>query len=612
MCGINAILALDPALSAASVRATVADMNRQLTHRGPDEEGIWSDGPLAIGHTRLRVIAPSGGQQPRQSSSQILAFNGEIYNYQQLRSQLTGLGCSFRDESDTEVLAVALEFWGPAAIDKLHGDFAFVSYDRAAGKILLGRDRLGVKPLYFSVSAAAIIISSEPKGILAATKTLHPQSQPRISRLGLVQTLLYGNPLPPQSCFADITALRGGQWLGIDVRTGRVSQNQYWELTASASNSTDPELQITELLTQAVSERQQSDVDYAMLLSGGLDSSLIAYLVRELDRPHRAYTIGERNPAKYTTKSHMIGSDHKFAHLVAEQTGHQLHSFDDLGGNTVDYVRRCTRARDALVTLANDMPMLKLFERIKGKDTVVLSGEGADEAFLGYFYQRDTSGKVGPFFSSPRAPIAFRLLNPRFLKASTATDLARESFDTALAHLPAEIRSDNRKLIHYLQLRFTLPFVLDRADRLSASQSLEVRVPYCDHRLVEYVFGLPDSLKYTQIEKELLRKSFSGRFDERVIARPKSVFPFAENEAQCDELRREVARIITSARKHGGLVADVYRLPALWGIVTSKMIFRRFIAAIGSFHAQAFLCQIISLDELEQSYGLTTTGEQRL
>jgi asparagine synthase (glutamine-hydrolysing) len=223
---------------------------------------------------------------------------------------------------------------------------------------------------------------------------------------------------------------------------------------------------------------------------------------------------------------------------------------------------------------------------------------------LGYFYNTDTSGEVGPYFSSPRAGLAFALLRQRFAGGRRAAQLVEDRFASDLSRLPASLRDDKKKLMHYLQLRFTLPFVLDRTDRLSAAHSLEVRVPYCDHRLVEYVFGLDETLTYTEPEKKLLRDSFVGRIDERVLWRRKSVFPFAEDEAQLEALRSEACRILTAARREGGLLAEVYRLPLLRAVLSPGPLFRRMAAGLGSFYVQAFLCQLISLHELEQAYGL--------
>ncbi len=613
MCGVNVIASWGPAVDAGHrtggtahqrLSDVVEVMNQRLAHRGPDTQAVWSAGRVAIGHTRLKIIDPDGGQQPRVSASQVLSFNGEIYNYRQLRAELLDRGRTLRDDSDTEVLAVALETWGIDAVERLNGDFAFVVYDLHHDTLLLCRDRLGVKPLHFALSAHEIVVSSEPKGILAAQALLRPGHQPQLDRTGLLQTLLYGSPIPPITCFEGIQSVRGGELVTIRLRTGAVERRRYWELGDTASDPEGAHTRIADLLTDAINLRRNSDVDYALLLSGGVDSSLIAYLVGDLGGKTRAYTIGEHRTIDYSSKSNMTGSDLDFAELVAEQSGQNLAAFDVLGGSAVEYVRKCTRARDALVTLANDLPMLKLFERIQGQDTVVLSGEGADETFLGYFYNTDTSAGVGPYFSSPRARTAFALLNPRFVTRRAAARIAQERFDADLSHLPASIRSHRLRLMHYLQLRFTLPFVLDRADRLSASRSLELRVPYCDHRLVEYVFGLDDSLTFTDPEKRLLRDSFSGRFDDRVLYRRKSVFPFAEDDAQLQELRAEARRIIAAARRDGGLVADVYRLPWLAAVFASDVAFGRLAAWLGSFYTQAFLCQVISLHELEQEYGV--------
>jgi asparagine synthase (glutamine-hydrolysing) len=611
VCGVNAVVAWRTDITSAQLRLVVEQMNRLLAHRGPDANGSWADDRVAVGHTRLKIIDPAGGRQPRVGNTQVLSFNGEIYNHRRLRAELSGLGRVFRDECDTEVLAVALETWGTDAISRLNGDFAFVAYERSVGRVLVCRDRLGVKPLYLKISDGDVIISSEIKAILAADQMMRPGSQPVLDRMGFLQTVLYGNPVAPTTCIAGIEALRGGELITVEVRSGRIERHRYWELgdrddrdDDDQEAESDPRDRIAELLADAVALRMQSDVDYSTSLSGGLDSSLIAYLIGDNGGRTRAYTIGERSDWQHSPKSNMNGSDLDFAELVALETGHDLRAFSDLGGDVVAYVRRCTRARDALVTLANDVSMLKLFERVAKTDTVLLSGEGADEVFLGYFFNTDTRGEVGPYFSSPHARLVFALLDPRFVRARDAAVAVRRRFHRDLAHLPDAIRADKQKLMHYLQLRFTLTFVLDRADRLSAAHSLEVRVPYCDHRLVEYVFGLDTSLTFTPTEKQLLRDSFAGRFNDQVIRRRKSVFPYAEGDDQLDDLRREALQIVERGRRDGGLVADVYRLPVLARVLSSRRLLRRISAWSGSFYVQAFLCQLISLDELQQAYGV--------
>lgn len=609
MCGVSVVASWKPdADQAVKLDAAIVAMNDCQQHRGPDEQSVWHSDQVTIGHTRLKIIDPDGGHQPRVGATEVLAFNGEIYNYVELRSELITLGCTLRDDSDTEVLAVAFDVWGPEAVERLNGDFAFVVHDVRAGKLTLCRDRLGVKPLHFKVTPQYLLVSSEPKGLFAGERILtRGVSASVLDRVGFLQTLLYGHPVAPRTCFEGVEAVRGGEIVTVDLATREVTRRRYWELSAQQTDPHNATEMVRDLLTDAVRIRMRSDVDHSILLSGGLDSSLIAHLTAKEGRATRAYTIGERRAGEYSEKSNMSGSDLALAEGVAELTGHNLLAFEDLAGSVVEYVRRCTRARDSIVTLANDIPMLKLFERIRGNDTVVLSGEGADEVFLGYFYHLDVSEEPGPYFSSPRAKVAFRLLNRGFSDKRDSDRVARDNFAEIVAHLPAEIRNDRKKLMHYLQVKLTLPFVLNRADSLSASQSLEVRVPYCDHRLVEFVFGLDDHLKFTEPEKKLLRDSFDGFFNSPVLHRRKSVFPFAEDAAQLEELRLEVCRVLAKNKRSGGLVADVYQVRLLYMVCSVRPLFRRFIGSLGSFYAQAFMCQLISLDELEQSYGLRAT-----
>ena len=227
VCGVNAIVSWRAGADPTELLAAVTTMNQRLAHRGPDAEGLWAEEDIAIGHTRLKIIDPTGGQQPRVSDTWVLSFNGEIYNYLQLRAELAELGCQFRDASDTEVLAVALQTWGAEAVTRLNGDFAFVAYDRTSERLILCRDRLGVKPLYMKVTVGDVIVSSEPKGILAGEQVLRPGCRPVLDRMGFLQTLVYGNPVPPATCFDGIESLRGGELVTVCVRTGKIDRGRY-------------------------------------------------------------------------------------------------------------------------------------------------------------------------------------------------------------------------------------------------------------------------------------------------------------------------------------------------------------------------------------------------
>ncbi|MFR9751883.1 asparagine synthase (glutamine-hydrolyzing) [Nocardia sp. 004] len=612
MCGINVVVSWCADIGSAEISDLLGDMNSCLAHRGPDDAAVWVEGNVGVGHTRLKVIDLEGGQQPVVGERYVLVFNGEIYNYLELREELRELGYEFREHGDTEVLSIALECWGEGAVDRLNGDFAFVLLDRVDNTILMCRDRLGVKPLYFKDGPRCTIISSEPKGILAAEKRLDPASVPVLNRMALMQSMLYGTPVPPTTFFEGIEALRGGEFVSLCLRTRRVRRTRYWDFADGDNADSRPAAlgRISGLLEDSVALRMRSDVDYSLMLSGGLDSSLVAYLAGAREGGTRAYTIGDHKEREHSEKSLMTGSDLVYARTVAAEAGHALKEFD-LDGGAVSYVRRCALARDSVVTIASEVSMMKLFEKVTESDTVVLSGEGADEVFLGYYWQTDR-GKISPYFASQRALLGFILLNPGFMNLRRASAEARRHFDEEISRLPRGIREDNSRMMHYLQLRLILPYLLDRADRLSAAHSLELRVPFCDHRLAEYVFGLPAEHKYTEEEKKILRDSFAGRFNDDVIYRKKSMFPYSEDAAYLEEMRSEVARILADNRKRGGIVSQVYRTSFIQLLGTrflgTPVLFRLLIRVVGTYYTQAFMCQIISIDTLEQRYGLTVQG----
>lgn len=614
MCGLAVIYA--PACDADRRELALKSMLTAMAHRGPDGQGqrVAEDG-VQFGHVRLAIQDPEHGVQPAVSTSgDTLVFNGEVYNFPELRDELAAQGVVFDETGDTEVVARALEVWGETAVDRFNGDFAMVWSRANSAAMTLIRDRFGVKPLYYwhDQETNTFVAASEPKAIIDALEYLAPDYRPRVSRDGFLDASLYGVPVAPYSLFENIHAVRPGHMIHVDYSGPLVvDESQYWDVTVSET-IVDKNMaadRVREYLVDATRIRSRSDVGTSTMLSGGLDSSVLTYLSADiadeqegLHPRRRAYTIGDPQRTRDRENTFVSGSDLDYARIVAEESRHELVEHTDMVSDPVSFIRRCARSRDSIVSLGSEIAMAKLFEVIGAQDRVLISGDGADEVFLGYFMQTDVSGAVDQYYSSKNSRYLPLLYRRGFMSPRQAWARSGREFHRRLAAAAPAIRSNKRNLMHYLQLRFTLPYLLDRADTLSMAESIELRVPYLDHRLVSAVFNVDPSILFSANEKELLRAAFRDAYNPRVIDRKKSVFPYGESPEYMETLRHEVKTILADPNS---LVCQVYNTRALRVPFSSKTAFRVFEKVVGQFYLHAFICQLVSLDELGKEHGLT-------
>lgn len=604
MCGIVAIWCSDRSSAAYGMKAAL----NELSHRGPDSSNMqWTETGVLLGHTRLAIQDPEHGSQPAALDRGHLTFNGEIYNYPELRDELRMLGAQFHEHGDTEVLARALDNWGEGALKVLNGDFALVY--QADGILRLVRDRFGVKPLYYWSDGSDLVAASEPKAILAALKYVQPTFTPRLDKDGLVDCTLYGATAAPNTLFQDIRSVRPGTYLHIHRGDCgiTISESRYWELTHDSPGVQAESLadEVRRTLIDAVRIRLRSDVGSAVMLSGGLDSSIITYVAGEGSPTdhRRAYSIGDPARSIDTAGTFITGSDLDFAKIVANESGHELVVNTALADDPAEWVRRCARIRDSVVSLGSEIGMAKLLSQIGERERVILSGDGADEVFLGYFMQIETSRPVDQYYSSKGSRLLPLLYRRDFMTTAEARRRGEAGFKSRTQHIAENIRTDRHNFIHYLQLRFTLPYLLDRLDTIAMACSVEVRVPYLDHRLVELVFNAPVNLRFTAHEKQLLRQAFQGRYNDAVINRKKSVFPYGESEEYLEGLRIEVNEVLN---EETSVVRGIYNVALLRWIFGGPRRFQAFVRMAGLFYCHAFMCQLISLDELGRVHGLRT------
>jgi asparagine synthase (glutamine-hydrolysing) len=564
MCGITGWISYDRDLS--DDRSTVEAMADTMSCRGPDAAGAWLDTHAAFGHRRLAVIDIEGGRQPMtvtHDGRTLLAttYSGEVYNYRELRAELEGRGHRFRTSSDTEVVLHAYLEWGEDFTTRLNGMFAFALWDPRTQEALLVRDRMGIKPLYYRPTSDGVLFGSEPKAILA-----HPEVRPVVDAEGLAELVAF-TKTPGHAVYKGMYELRPGHVLR--VRRGGVSEHRYWGLESSP-HTDDLETtvgHVRELLDDIVTRQLVADVPLCTLLSGGLDSSVITALAAKgLDAegrgPVRSFAVDFVGQTENFRADDLRPTpDGPYAHALAEHVASDHSDIVlDTGALMDPAHRRATlAARDLPFGLGEgDTSLYLLFRAIREHSTVALSGESADEVFGGYRWFHDEKAVNAPTFPWLAGLAGFAgtgdgprrtresLLAPGLLAKLDIDGYRRDRYREALAEVPRlegeSAKEARMREVSYLHLTRFVQFLLDRKDRASMATGLEVRVPFCDHRLVQYVFNTPWAMKtFDGREKSLLRAAARDVLPDSVAERVKSPYPSTQDPryalAVRDELR---------------------------------------------------------------------------
>jgi asparagine synthase (glutamine-hydrolysing) len=562
VCGITGWVDYGRDLTAE--RPTALDMTRTMRLRGPDDEGLWIDPHVALGHRRLAVIDVEGGVQPMSEGPATIVYSGETYNFRELRRDLEAHGHRFRTRSDTEVVLHAYLEWGADLVERLNGMFAFAIWDRRTEELLLARDRMGIKPLYYAPTPHGVLFGSEPKAILA-----NPMFTARVEDDGMSE-LLTMSKTPGHAIFSGMHEVVPGSTVRIS-RNG-LTHHTYWRLSAYEHTDDIPTtVQHVRALLDDIVERQLiSDVPLCTLLSGGLDSSALTALsdLALGNDSVRSFAVDFVDETGGFIPDEMRDTaDGPFVHDVAKHVGSQhtdvVLSTDQLASpQTVDAV---LRARDLPSMGDLDSSLYLLFSEIRKQSTVALSGESADEVFGGYRWFHDPKAVAAETF--PWA--ATSLGHGRDLLDAGLSRRAEEYQDRcyrqALTEVPhvLGVSPHERRMreICYLHLTRMVRLLLDRKDRLSMAVGLEVRVPFCDHRLVDYVFNTPWSYKaYDGREKSLLRGAVADVLPQSVLRRTKSPYPATQNVSYEKALRDRLGEIVTDP---AALVQPYLDLPAV-------------------------------------------------
>ncbi len=571
MCGICGVF--NYGRSDAVEEKVILKMRDTMIHRGPDDKGVFlsSEGRTGLGHRRLSIIdlSPSGRQPLCNEDETIwIVYNGETYNYQELMAGLEAKGHIFKSKTDTEVLVHLYEEYGKELVHKLRGMFAFAIWDCRKQRLFLARDRIGIKPLYYTVQNGCFLFASEIKAILE-----HPEVKKELDEQALYHYLTFVVSPAPSTLFKGIKKLAPGHLLIIDS-DGNVDTEWYWDEIDSIADSSSKvqsedfyKERIRELLRESIKDRMISDVPFGVFLSGGVDSSTNVALMTELmDRPVDTFSVGFKDQDQY--------NEFAYAREISQKFGTNHHEIMIDHQDLVDYVPRLIYHQDEPIADPVCVPLFYVSKLARDNGIIVVQvGEGSDELFSGYesysmihqFYQnRWRYYQLLPLLSRKALYHAMKPLL-EWRKMLNALDyLQRASFDRGLfwggaiaftetlkkmlmseSYKGRTESTDSFSIVNsyfqrlgasekeidqlaqmiYLELKIRLPeLLLMRVDKISMSTSIEARVPFLDHRLVEFAMSIPTEMKIKGQPKYILKKAVEGLIPQHIIYRKKQGF----------------------------------------------------------------------------------------
>jgi asparagine synthase (glutamine-hydrolysing) len=639
MCGIAGVVSSE--LGGVEA-ATIHRMCQSIVHRGPDDEGIFVKDGAGLGVRRLRVIDLAGGHQPvfNEDKTVCVVYNGEIYNFPELRLELESRGHRFYTHTDTEVIVHLYEEMGRDCVQKLRGMFAFAIYDTRNRRLLLARDRLGIKPLHYAFADGRLLFASEIKSILAVAPELATIDQP-----ALWQYMYFGYIPDPATAFVPIQKVPPGHVL--EFEGGKVSVHKYWDLPEYGTHQPRGEeeclQELEQRLAEAVRIRLIADVPLGALLSGGTDSStVVALMARASSRPVKTFSVSFR---------HADFNEALYARLVAERFGTEHHELI-LEPNVVETVEALTRSLEEPFGDSSILPTYYISRLARQHVTVALSGDGGDEAFAGYErYQIHLQRRnfqwipewAGRFYRKqlhPRLPsrvpgrnLAYSVSLPwaeRYLEG-----VSLQAFDREMALLSHDFRAtalgdadpmsalrrylneapghDPLSRVLYLDTKTYLPGdILTKVDRMSMLTSLEVRVPILDHLFLAWVTGLPPEWKMRGEKQKYILTKLAERVGvpKEVLDRPKQGFALPLRHWMRNELKDLIMSVLldSSTLQRGYFdPRGVRRLldehfqkrrdhsARIWRFLMFELWHRNFLANVGRTNAGARADQAASL-----------------
>ena len=557
MCGICGKLHFEAPLDAA----LICQMRDSMVHRGPDDGGIYSNSNVALGHRRLSIIDLNGGHQPlsNEDGSVWIVFNGEIYNFKELQAELAGRGHTLKTNTDTEVIVHLFEECGPACLEKLRGMFALAIWDAKRKVLFLARDRVGIKPLYYSVNDRSFSFASEIKALLVDPDVRRDLAPEMIDRF-LMFSYLPGN----ETLFRSIRKLAPGHYM--IVKDGRCEVVRYWDLRFENDDSlyqNEAESRLLDLMKDSVNAHMIADVPVGVLLSGGLDSTaVLSFAVENTDKKINTFTVGFSEPS--------LADERPYAKIAADYFGTQHYDITITASEFVSCMPRYVWHMEEPVCEPPAIALYYVSKLAKNHVKVLLSGEGGDEAFAGYCNYRNLVWleRIKAVLSRFRGSSAYALFAvSRLLRSSRLAKYSRlmevgfpdyycsrtfTAFGGAQTSLPQFYTPDFARLVNrdlsvdplrrlqtrvrnsdvlnamlYIDTKSWLPDdLLIKADKMTMANSLELRVPLLDHRILEFAARVPSRMKIRGHKtKYFAKRALESRVPRPILARKKAGFP---------------------------------------------------------------------------------------
>ena len=554
MCGFVGIMNLKEDLN--SKKNVLISMNDTLKKRGPDECGYYVDENILLAHRRLIVIDPDGGKQPMtfhyNGNRYVIVYNGQIYNTEELREDLKSHGFDFEGHSDTEVLLKAYVFYKEEVVNKLNGIFAFAVWDEKNKSLFLARDHFGVKPLYYSYINNSFVFASEVKAILK-----YPDIKPELDEQGICEMFGIGPAHTNEiTAFKNIYELKPANCMVFNENGIHIKR--YWKLKSKPHTDNFEQTceKVQYLLEDSIKRQLVSDVPLCTFLSGGLDSSIISLYASEYCKEHdlpplNTYSVDYiDNDKNFQKTDFQPNSDNYYINLMQSKLNTNHHTV------MLDTPELAKALEDAMI--ARDFPgmadvdssMLLFCKNVKNDATVTLTGECADEIFGGYpWFFREDALNSGTFPWSIAISERQQLLNPEIAKKVNLKEYIDYRYNESLEDVEildtdTDETKEKRKISH-LTLNWFMQTLLDRSDRMGMYNGFEIRVPFCDYRLAEYVWNIPWETKALNgREKGLLRYIMKDKLPAKIVDRKKSPYPKTWNPTYLKAVKEMLSKIM--------------------------------------------------------------------
>lgn len=548
MCGIAGILSSD--IDLRGEKLLVEKMGKTLKKRGPDAAGLYLTPEVALVHRRLSVIDVENGAQPMHFGKYVIVYNGEIYNTDEVRNELEGFGYRFDTHCDTEVVLKAYDKWGNESVKKLNGIFAYAIYDKKENSLFACRDRIGVKPFFYNKTKNTFSFASKIDTLLC-----QPYVKSVVDEEGLYEIFMLGPAKTiGKAIFKDICELPPAFCL--TYKNGEIKTYPYWKLKANEFDENEEEaVEHTYLLVKDSIERQLvSDVPLATFLSGGLDSSIISKIASDIynksGKTLDTYSVDYTDNDKYFKKSlFQPNKDSDYIDVISSYIGSNHHNIVLNNVDVADALEEAVIERGVPGFVDIDSSLMLFCKEVKKDFTVCLSGECADEIFAGYpWYHKKEILFENVFPWARNTNIRQRILKNGFL--SDGEEYLQSAYKNTLKNI-SYLESDDKinkrmREMFVLNLNWFMQTLLARKDNMSMASSLEVRVPFCDYRLVEYAYNMPWNIKALDgREKGILRKAFENDLPKEIAWRKKSPYPKTHNPAYFARVKELLAIALT-------------------------------------------------------------------